>query len=534
MRVDSAGDKCESFALDLQDGRPQAVCGHAGTVFVIYPDRVDLFESAGGSKIESTPIPTGLLWRRDRFFSSPTQWYALSFDGFKPVFEPLLSKDLRPRPGRSWLLLTCPTSKGQSASWMTAVSSAPATTENVVHHGLDWPRAIGGHLALGERCGHLRRSRQEPPRSFAVVTAAWRTVYGDPQRWLDHHPADLEDRPAAGRAEPVLQDLRRFPRAAGAGFPQVRVGDFPGNQPASGHGKPAGGYPRQAGRGHVQSLARAARRRLFVATSPNGRTAACAWLDSRGMLHLKSSDQFDSRSDARASRRRPGGLDLRGPDLRHGYFAGETRPDTEADVQHNMLQLAHVLAAAPLPAATEADVYQNILQRFVALTVMITLPLRMRYGEKPLRQAAAWLIPGAEPRTWLDEMLAWGVPLGDAVLYRIPRSARDLSPQGVLVVLPAGLVAAGHASQPGLCGRWSPAFRRHAGAVVRPLGEIPSNFRLKAGLQRPSSICPSRPVWIPAASDAEVAELAGDGGRLHPASDPGPHPPGSERSAARG
>ena len=62
----------------------------------------------------------------------------------------------------------------------------------------------------------------------------------------------------------------------------------------------------------------------------------------------------------------------------------------------------------------------------------------MRYSEKPLRQAAAWLIPGAEPRIWLDEMLAWGVPLGDAVLYRIPRSARDLSPQGVLVVLPAG------------------------------------------------------------------------------------------------
>ena len=36
---------------------PMAVCGHAGTVFVIYPDRVDVFESARGSRIESTPIP---------------------------------------------------------------------------------------------------------------------------------------------------------------------------------------------------------------------------------------------------------------------------------------------------------------------------------------------------------------------------------------------------------------------------------------------------------------------------------------------
>ena len=38
----------------------------------------------------------------------------------------------------------------------------------------------------------------------------------------------------------------------------------------------------------------------------------------------------------------------------------------------------------------------------------------------------------------------------------------------------------------------------------------------------------------PDASDAEVAELAADGGRLHPASDRGPDPPGSGRSAAGG
>ena len=70
LRVDSAADECESFALDLQDGRPLAVCGHAGTVFVIYPERVDVFETAGGSKIESTPIPEGTVLAAGSFLSA--------------------------------------------------------------------------------------------------------------------------------------------------------------------------------------------------------------------------------------------------------------------------------------------------------------------------------------------------------------------------------------------------------------------------------------------------------------------------------
>ena len=37
LRVDSQADKVEFWALDLRDGRPLAVCGHAGVVFAIYP-----------------------------------------------------------------------------------------------------------------------------------------------------------------------------------------------------------------------------------------------------------------------------------------------------------------------------------------------------------------------------------------------------------------------------------------------------------------------------------------------------------------
>jgi tetratricopeptide (TPR) repeat protein len=152
---------------------------------------------------------------------------------------------------------------------------------------------------------------------------------------------------------------------------------------------------------------------------------------------------------------------------------------------------------------------------------MIKLPLRMRYGEKPLRQAAAWLIPGAAPRIWLDEMLAWGVPLGEAACYPIPRSARDRSPQGVLVVLP-----------PGLAPRATRRSQAYAAVGVPPAtdtspmrqrgNDAGSSLTLRVSMD---SASPSHVAYLPVearidpdASDAEVAELAADGGDciLHP------------------
>ncbi len=146
---------------------------------------------------------------------------------------------------------------------------------------------------------------------------------------------------------------------------------------------------------------------------------------------------------------------------------------------------------------------------------MITLPLRMRYGDKPLRQAAAWLIPGTEPRIWLDEMLAWGVPLGDAVLYPIPRSASDVSPQGMLVVLPNGLAPRiTHRSQPYAAlvvprARHAPRDGIHD-AERDEYGGTPTAARVV--------YLPVEARMDPDASDAEVAELAAEAGDciLHP------------------
>ena len=73
----------------------------------------------------------------------------------------------------------------------------------------------------------------------------------------------------------------------------------------------------------------------------------------------------------------------------------------------------------------------------------------MRYGETPLRTAAAWLIPGPIARHWLDELLRWNVPLADVTLYAVPRLPGDPAPRGVLAIV-------GKAARPNVSRRCQP------------------------------------------------------------------------------
>ena len=96
-----------------------------------------------------------------------------------------------------------------------------------------------------------------------------------------------------------------------------------------------------------------------------------AWLDSRGMLHLKSSDRSTPEVTLVLRDGALAGWTSEGRTFGMAYFAGEAGPDTEAEVQQNILQLPHVLAGrARFLPSTEADVYHNVLQRFVALLLL--------------------------------------------------------------------------------------------------------------------------------------------------------------------
>jgi hypothetical protein len=93
-----------------------------------------------------------------------------------------------------------------------------------------------------------------------------------------------------------------------------------------------------------------------------------AWLDSRGMLHLKSSDTSLPEMTLVLRDGALAGWTSEGRTFGMAYFAGEARLGTEMDAYQTIVQMPHVLAGrGSFPQGSEAEVYQNILQRFVAL-----------------------------------------------------------------------------------------------------------------------------------------------------------------------
>ncbi len=91
---------------------------------------------------------------------------------------------------------------------------------------------------------------------------------------------------------------------------------------------------------------------------------------------------------------------------------------------------------------------------------MLNLPLAIRPAQESQRDAVAWLIPGDQPRRWLDELSDWRVPMVDLKLYLIPTSPTDLRPQAVLAVPPGGM-------EPQVSRRCQP-YGRHAGRLYLP------------------------------------------------------------------
>ena len=84
--------------------------------------------------------------------------------------------------------------------------------------------------------------------------------------------------------------------------------------------------------------------------------------------------------------------------------------------------------------------------------------LSLQRSETPLRDASAWLLPGAEPDVWLEEIASWPVRAESISFYPIANPAGGV-PLGVLAV-PAG------------------AMRLPAGGRALPYGEVAPGFFL--------------------------------------------------------
>lgn len=89
VAVDANEGDFEIVPLEGSTESIRGVSGHGGAVFVIRHKDIDVF--TGGQRLTTTSIPGGTTWANDRFFRGPHRWCALSFDGLAPQFEEVIN-----------------------------------------------------------------------------------------------------------------------------------------------------------------------------------------------------------------------------------------------------------------------------------------------------------------------------------------------------------------------------------------------------------------------------------------------------------
>lgn len=66
--------------------------------------------------------------------------------------------------------------------------------------------------------------------------------------------------------------------------------------------------------------------------------------------------------------------------------------------------------------------------------------LQLKQCAAPERETVAWFLPGGDAGSWLEELCGWAVAHERLKLFIVPRSAREHTAGGLLVLLPAGCV----------------------------------------------------------------------------------------------
>ncbi len=91
LRIDLTKQHCEVQHVDVERG-VQDICSHAGMLFGIYSQKV-LVLGLDGTVVQTLEIP-GATFQRDRFFLHPSgMWYALSYNGTTACFASVVTND---------------------------------------------------------------------------------------------------------------------------------------------------------------------------------------------------------------------------------------------------------------------------------------------------------------------------------------------------------------------------------------------------------------------------------------------------------
>lgn len=135
--VDLVTKRVTISPLETDQRGGKAVCAHGGALFVVRRTEVEVFDPADGHRIHVLRLRRDVVWVRDRFFRASGGWYALSFTGVAAHLEGVLPRD-RVAP------------ESVAVMFDSAAFDAPlavTTDATLVHSALDFRRPIPHGLA---------------------------------------------------------------------------------------------------------------------------------------------------------------------------------------------------------------------------------------------------------------------------------------------------------------------------------------------------------------------------------------------------
>jgi hypothetical protein len=288
---------CQVAGLATTLSPVRCICDHAGMLFVVHKRQLDLVDMYSGNRLQGHPIPGGFRWIHSRFFRAPDAWYALSYDGSSARFEKVVSYS----EFADWLRLIAMfdvkgvqgpvgVCRGDGSLFFTADRKQVPLKRSLQNVTRVRQIARDGRRFRVDYCVEKNRPELAMTALIHTLDQTLQGVPDDPRLALEPSLWEI------ARPRNLRTHFRSVGAVPGALFLETRRGQvvclrfsmkhegfallpLPSVDPAR---------PRTQPFAPLHGITPGVGYRLAVATFPDG---SKVYLDSRGLLHLKSSDR---------------------------------------------------------------------------------------------------------------------------------------------------------------------------------------------------------------------------------------------------
>lgn len=138
--------------VDRDTRNGQCVCGHAGVLFVIRTGEIETFDPANGRQLAVLSVPAGLKWLRDRFFKFEGELLqALSFDGTAARLESLFRPDNAPPDAVVSVFDSCAFDAPVVVQRSGTITHTSKNMRREIEHGIPFAVEVGAVSRAGTK-----------------------------------------------------------------------------------------------------------------------------------------------------------------------------------------------------------------------------------------------------------------------------------------------------------------------------------------------------------------------------------------------